>query len=65
MPVEILDTPLPQRLVRPALVRGARGRCPNCGTGRLFLAYLKTVDSCDVCRQDIHHHRADDAPPYF
>jgi uncharacterized protein (DUF983 family) len=44
--------------------RGFIGRCPNCGKGRLFRAYLKVVDACPVCSEDLHHQRADDAPPY-
>ena len=40
-------------------------RCPNCGEGRLFRAYLKVVDSCPVCAEDLHDQRADDAPPYI
>ena len=47
-----------------ALRRGFVGRCPHCGEGRLFRAYLKVVDSCAVCGEDMHHQRADDAPPY-
>ena len=41
------------------------GRCPACGKGRLFGAYLKVVDACEACGTDLHHHRADDAPAYF
>ena len=48
-----------------ALRRGFMGRCPNCGQGKLFRAFLKVVDRCDVCGEDLHHHRADDAPAYF
>jgi uncharacterized protein (DUF983 family) len=48
-----------------ALRRGFTGRCPNCGEGRLFRAYLKIVDSCAACGEELHHHRADDAPPYL
>jgi uncharacterized protein (DUF983 family) len=55
----------PRRDVRTALLRGLRGRCPNCGKGRLFRAFLKVVDRCAVCGEDFHHHRADDAPAYF
>lgn len=55
----------PRRDARTALLRGFRGRCPNCGKGRLFRAYLKVVDRCAVCGEDYHHHRADDAPAYF
>jgi len=48
-----------------AVRRGFIGRCPNCGKGRLFRAYLKVVDACAVCGEDLHHQRADDAPPYI
>jgi uncharacterized protein (DUF983 family) len=48
-----------------ALWRGFRGRCPNCGEGRLFRAYLKPVANCPNCGEDMSHQRADDAPPYF
>jgi len=49
----------------PALLRGFFGRCPNCGRGRMFRAFLKVADQCPVCGQALHHHRADDAPSYF
>jgi uncharacterized protein (DUF983 family) len=55
----------PPRDARTALRRGLRCRCPNCGEGRLFRAYLKVVDRCAVCGEDYSHHRADDAPAYF
>lgn len=55
----------PPRGIFPAMLKGARGRCPNCGEGRLFRRYLKVADACPVCGEALHHHRADDAPPYF
>lgn len=48
-----------------AIKRGLLSRCPNCGEGKLFRAYLKSVDSCSVCGEDISHHRADDLPAYL
>lgn len=48
-----------------AMRRGARGRCPSCGQGRLFRGYLKVSDACGACASELHHHQADDAPPYF
>lgn len=48
-----------------ALRRGFAGRCPACGEGRMFRAYLKVADACPACGEELHHHRADDAPPYF
>ena len=47
------------------MLRGLRGRCPNCGRGRLFRAFLKVADTCPVCGEELHHRRADDAPAYF
>ena len=46
------------------LMRGLRGRCPCCGKGRLFRAYLKVSDRCSDCGEDLSHHRADDFPAY-
>jgi len=54
-----------RRPVGLAMRRGLFGRCPNCGKGPLFRAYLKVVDACPVCGEDLHHQRADDAPAYF
>jgi uncharacterized protein (DUF983 family) len=48
-----------------AMRRGFMGRCPNCGEGRMFRAYLKVADCCPVCGEELHQQRADDAPPYL
>ena len=48
-----------------AIKRGLRCRCPNCGEGKLFRAYLKVADECSVCGQELSHHRADDLPAYL
>jgi len=45
-----------------ALRRGFFGRCPNCGDGQIFRAYLKVVDACAACGEDLSPQRADDAP---
>jgi uncharacterized protein (DUF983 family) len=45
--------------------RGSAGRCPACGKGALYRRYLKVADRCPACAEELHHHRADDAPPYF
>jgi uncharacterized protein (DUF983 family) len=55
----------PIRDFRRALIRGFLCRCPNCGKGRMFRAFLKVADECPSCREPLHHHRADDAPAYF
>jgi uncharacterized protein (DUF983 family) len=31
----------------------------------MFRRYLKVADACPHCGEELHHHRADDAPPYF
>ncbi len=31
----------------------------------MFRAYLKVVDNCAVCGEDLSHQRADDAPAYL
>jgi uncharacterized protein (DUF983 family) len=49
----------------PAVRRGFSRRCPNCGEGRLFRGYLKVVDSCASCGEEMMHHRADDGPAYL
>lgn len=55
----------PARTLWTAMKRGFLGRCPHCGEGKLFRAYVKTVDQCAVCGEEIHHHRADDLPAYL
>jgi len=54
-----------KRDVWAAMKRGFRGRCPRCGEGKLFRAFLKTADSCPHCGQDFSAHRADDLPAYL
>jgi uncharacterized protein (DUF983 family) len=54
-----------ERAFWPAVRRGFARRCPACGEGRAFDGLLKVRDACQACGQELHHHRADDAPPYF
>ena len=56
---------LEKRDVWTALKRGFRGRCPRCGQGKLFRAFLKVDDHCSVCQLDFTPHRADDLPAYL
>ena len=56
---------LEKRDVWTALKRGFRGRCPRCGEGKLFRAFLKVDDHCSVCQLDFTPHRADDLPAYL
>lgn len=48
-----------------AMWRGFRGKCPNCGEGRLFGRFLKVADSCGHCGEELIHQRADDFPAYL
>src|SRR5574342_257057 len=63
--LQVESSDRPRRDVWRALVRGFCLRCPRCGRGALFGRYLKVSDICPSCGEELHHHRADDAPPYF
>ena len=52
-------------MIREAMKQGFFGRCPNCGKGRMFRAFLKVADQCPVCAEPLHHQRADDFPAYI
>ncbi|WP_029355153.1 DUF983 domain-containing protein [Bosea sp. 117] len=56
---------LPTRPMGTAMKRGLACRCPACGEGRLYRAFLKVNDRCPACGEELWHHRADDAPPYM
>lgn len=58
------DAEMPPTLIT-TLKRGFFGLCPRCGRGRIFAKFLKSNDRCAVCGLDLHHHRADDLPPYL
>ena len=48
-----------------AFKRGLQCRCPACGEGRMYGKYLKVEPVCTACGEELHHHRADDFPPYI
>ena len=56
---------LEERSKGQAIWRGILCKCPHCGKGRLFRAYLKVADECNVCGEQLNLHRADDLPPYI
>ncbi|PJE30962.1 Uncharacterized conserved protein, DUF983 family [Pseudooceanicola antarcticus] len=60
-----VDAKSAERPLGPALRRGWRRKCPNCGSGPMLKGYLKVRDHCPVCREDLFHHRADDGPAYM
>lgn len=54
-----------ERSLMRSMGRGFMGRCPHCGNGKLFGRFLKVAESCNVCGEQYHHHRADDLPAYL
>jgi len=59
------ETVTEQRDLWSAMKRGFRRRCPRCGNGKLFRAFLKVDDHCSACGLDFTPHRADDLPAYL
>lgn len=55
----------PERPAWPAIRRGWRRKCPACGSGPLMRSYLQVTPVCPVCREELHHQRADDGPAYL
>ncbi len=49
----------------PAVRRGLRQCCPNCGEGKILFNYLKLRETCPHCEADLSHARADDGPAYL
>lgn len=49
----------------PAVRNGWSRHCPACGAGPMLQGYLKVRESCPVCGEALHHHRADDGPAYL
>jgi uncharacterized protein (DUF983 family) len=54
----------PAQIRTSPVARGLLGRCPCCGKGRMFGAFLKVKDRCDTCGEELYHQRADDFPAY-
>jgi uncharacterized protein (DUF983 family) len=65
MPVTLSVKTTETRELWPAVWNGMKLRCPHCGKGHLFRAYLKVADKCEACGEEFFHHRADDMPPYL
>src|SRR3569832_1697452 len=39
-------------LLEKPVVRGLMGRCPHCGEGKMFRAFLKVADNCPACGEE-------------
>ncbi len=44
---------------------GLAGRCPRCGSGRLFSSFLTVAPACDVCGLDYTFIDTGDGPAFF
>ena len=62
---QTLPDTAPPRPLGQSIFRGVIGRCPACGTGRIFKTFLTIDDHCPDCQEELFHHRADDGPPFF
>ncbi|WP_395830040.1 DUF983 domain-containing protein [Elstera sp.] len=54
-----------RRSILPAMLKGAKRCCPQCGERRLFTSYLKIAPTCTHCGVIFSDYRADDGPAYF
>lgn len=43
----------PPRRVWPAVLNGLRCRCPKCGDGKLYPAFIEQVETCDKCSEPL------------
>ena len=59
------NTPANSYSIMTVIMRGLKSRCPQCGTGRLYRTFLKPVDRCEHCNEELGHIRSDDIPAYF
>ena len=44
---------------------GLAGRCPRCGKGQLFKAFISPAERCEVCGLDLKFADAGDGPAVF
>jgi len=51
--------------VAPLWLAGLRCRCPRCGQGALYTAYLKIAPRCDACGLNLAFADAGDGPAVF
>lgn len=57
------DVELPSK--KQVLLSGLKGRCPCCNTGKLFKGFIKQVDHCSHCGEELGTFRADDGPAWL
>ena len=49
----------------PSVMRGLRGRCPQCGEGSLFAGFLSLRPKCESCGLDYRFADSGDGPAIF
>jgi uncharacterized protein (DUF983 family) len=59
------DGTMADQTLSSAISRGLRGRCPQCGEGRLFAGFLTLRPRCDRCGLDYAFADAGDGPAIF
>lgn len=62
-PVHFTNGFNPPRPVPQAMRHGWGGRCPACGEGELFRAFLDLNDHCPTCSEGLHPARVANATP--
>lgn len=62
--MEHIHLPAPRSWAK-ATANGLGKCCPACGQGALFEGFLTVKPACSGCGLELHHQRADDAPPYL
>jgi len=55
----------PTKDIKRAIGRGIFGRCPNCGTVRLFTGYLAVRNRCGDCDESFSQYKTADFPALF
>ena len=63
--LEFQSAPIDNRPLGQSIMRGLKCKCPKCGEGKLFRAFIKPADSCTECGEDFTPQRADDLPAYI
>lgn len=48
-----------------ALITGVKGRCPECGKGRLFKGFIQLENKCSECGLDYDFADSGDGPAIF
>jgi uncharacterized protein (DUF983 family) len=60
-----MDQNEPTKDVKKSMGRSVLGRCPNCGTGKVFAGYLAIRDRCPDCGEPLGEYKTADMPAVF